>query len=90
VAVKEENKEQDRHHKERIGIVVSDKMDKTRVVEVTRSVSHPLYKKIIRLRKKFMAHDETNKTKMGDKVAIVESRPLSKRKRWRISRVLEF
>lgn len=64
------------------GKVVSDKMDKTVVVEVTRLVQHPVYKKTIKYRKKFMAHDEENKCKVGDIVSIIESRPLSKRKRW--------
>jgi len=64
------------------GKVVSDRMDKTVVVEVTRLVQHPLYKKTVKYRKKFMAHDEENKCKIGDIVSIIESRPISKRKRW--------
>ncbi len=75
--------------KTKIGVVTSDKMDKSRVVRVERQIKHPLYKKYIRRSSKFMAHDETNDTKMGDKVRIIESRPLSARKRWKIIKVLE-
>ncbi len=67
-----------------VGVVVSDKMDKSRVVEVRRPVRHELYKKYLRKRSRFVVHDEDNATKVGDKVRIVETRPLSKRKRWRI------
>jgi len=74
--------------KERIGVVVSDKMNKTRVVQVERLVAHPVYKKIIRRLSKFKAHDEENKSKVGDKVRIRETRPLSKEKRWRIVEIL--
>lgn len=70
------------------GKVVSDKMDKTVVVEVTRLVQHPLYKKTVKYRKKFMAHDEENRCKVGDIVRIIESRPLSKRKRWVVLEIL--
>jgi len=70
--------------KTRTGIVVSDKMDKSVIVEVTRTVLHPLYKKYIRKRSRFMAHDEQNTYKVGDKVQITETRPLSRRKRWRV------
>ena len=70
--------------KTRTGIVVSDKMDKSVIVEVTRTVMHPLYKKYIRKRSRFMAHDEQNAYKVGDKVQITETRPLSRRKRWRV------
>jgi len=73
----------------KIGIVVSDKMDKTIVVRVVRQFMHPLYKKVVRKHKKFMAHDETNDTKIGDRVEITESRPLSARKRWTLTRVIE-
>lgn len=75
--------------KERVGIVISDKMNKTRVVEVSRRVEHPLYKKIVRRRKRFKAHDENNTAKLGDKVRIVETRPISKDKRWRIAEILQ-
>lgn len=64
------------------GTVISDKMDKTRVVEVVHHVLHPLYKKRYQVSKKLYAHDETNRTKMGDTVTVEESRPLSKFKRW--------
>jgi small subunit ribosomal protein S17 len=70
--------------KTRTGIVVRDKMDKSVIVEVTRTVLHPLYKKYIRKRSRFMAHDEQNAYKVGDKVKITETRPLSRRKRWRV------
>ncbi len=66
------------------GIVVSDKMAKTVMVEVQRRVMHPIYKKYIRRSKKFAAHDEANASKVGDKVFIRECRPLSKRKRWEV------
>jgi small subunit ribosomal protein S17 len=69
--------------------VVSDKMDKTIVVEVQRTLMHPVYKKFIRKRKNYMAHDSENQCGIGDKVVILESRPLSKRKRWVLREVLE-
>lgn len=72
----------------RVGHVVSNKMDKTVVVAVDRFVKHPLYRKIIRKTSKFMAHDETNQCKIGDKVRIEETRPLSKRKRWKVIEVV--
>lgn len=71
------------------GTVVSDKMDKTIVVEVQRTLMHSVYKKFIRKRKKYMAHDSENQCGIGDKVVILESRPLSKRKRWVLREVLE-
>ncbi len=71
------------------GLVVSDKMDKTVVVLVERLVKHPVYKKYVRRRAKFMAHDETNDCRVGDTVLIRQSRPLSRHKRWRVSKVLE-
>ncbi len=71
------------------GIIVSNKMDKTVVVEVERLVKHPLYKKYIRRRNKFTAHDNDNACGIGDRVEITESRPLSKTKRWRVSRIIE-
>mgnify|MGYP001230149879 CR=1 FL=1 len=76
------------NRKERVGIVVSDVQDKTIVVEVTRRVAHKLYKKVIKQKKKYTAHDEANTAKAGDTVRIVETRPLSKRKRWRLVEVL--
>jgi small subunit ribosomal protein S17 len=72
----------------REGVVVSDKMDKSVIVEVSRTVLHPTYQKYVRKRTRFMAHDETNACKVGDRVRIVESRPLSRRKRWRIQEKL--
>jgi len=75
--------------KQFIGVVVSDKMDKTVVVMVERLVKHPLYKKYIRRRRKFMAHDEENACRAGDKVLIEETRPLSRHKRWRVRQILE-
>lgn len=72
-----------------VGIVISDKNDKTIVVRVDRLVKHPLLGKYIKKRKKFMAHDPNNECKIGDKVEIIESRPLSARKRWHLVRVIE-
>lgn len=75
--------------KERVGIVVSDKMEKTIVVAVSERVKHPLYKKIVNRTKKFKAHDENNACGIGDKVRIQETRPLSKDKRWRLVEIIE-
>ncbi|WAM32432.1 30S ribosomal protein S17 [Caldicellulosiruptor naganoensis] len=75
--------------KTRIGVVVSDKMDKTVVVAVETLVQHPLYKKTIKRTTKFKAHDENNECRVGDKVLIMETRPLSKEKRWRVVQILE-
>jgi small subunit ribosomal protein S17 len=72
----------------KVGLVVSEKMDKTVVVAVQRLVPHPRYKKRVRLTKRFLAHDEQSRCHVGDKVVIVETRPLSKNKRWRVSEVL--
>lgn len=71
------------------GVVVSDKMDKTVVVEVTTIKRHPLYGKVTRTYQKYFAHDESDQIKNGAVVQIVESRPLSKRKRWAVEKVLE-
>jgi small subunit ribosomal protein S17 len=76
------------HKTEKIGHVVSAKMHKTIVVEVTRRVSHPVYKRIINKRKKFYAHDEQQTAKVGDMVRIVECRPMSKLKRWQLGEVI--
>jgi small subunit ribosomal protein S17 len=76
------------HKNEKVGSVVSTKMQKTIVVEVSRRVPHPLYKRIIGKRKKFYAHDEEGTAKPGDVVRIVECRPLSKLKRWRLVEVV--
>jgi small subunit ribosomal protein S17 len=73
---------------EKIGVVASDKMTKTVVVRVDRLVKHPIYRKYVRKRKKFMAHDEMG-AKVGDKVKIVETRPLSARKRWRVVEIIQ-
>jgi small subunit ribosomal protein S17 len=75
--------------KNRIGIVVSNKMDKTITVNVERRVKHPVYGKIVRLTTKLTAHDEKNECNEGDKVRIMETRPLSKNKRWRLVEVIE-
>ena len=72
-----------------VGVVASDKMDKTAVVMVNRMVLHPTYKKYIRKRKKVKAHDEANACHIGDKVLLIETRPLSKEKRWRVKEILE-
>ena len=70
--------------KTRVGVVVSDGMDKSVVVEISRTVLHPLYKKYIRKRSRLMAHDEENSYRKGDVVRIAETRPISRRKRWRV------
>ena len=75
--------------KTRVGKVVSDKMDKTIVVKIEDSVKHPLYKKIIKRSIKLKAHDENNECGIGDRVEIMETRPLSKDKRWRLTRIVE-
>ncbi len=75
--------------KVRRGVVVSDKMDKTVVVEVEYMQRHPLYKKRMRRTQKFMAHDENNECREGDRVDMVETRPRSKRKRWRVRRIVD-
>jgi small subunit ribosomal protein S17 len=76
------------HRKILIGTVVSNKMQKTIVVEVTRKKAHPMYGRVISIRKKFYAHDETNQTHPGDVVKIEESRPLSKLKRWTLKEIV--
>jgi len=75
--------------KTRVGKVVSDKMDKTVVVAIETSVKHPLYKKIVKRTYKLKAHDENNECKVGDKVRVMETRPLSKEKRWRLVEIIE-
>ena len=75
--------------KVRSGRVISDKMDKTIIVAIETLVRHPLYGRIVRRTSKFKAHDETNECGIGDTVEITESRPLSREKRWRVSRVVE-
>jgi small subunit ribosomal protein S17 len=76
-----------RNHRSLQGLVVSDKMDKTVVVQVMRQVKHPRYKKYVRVSKKYMVHDEEGSSGIGDLVTIVESRPLSRKKRWRLSSI---
>jgi len=75
--------------KERQGRVVSDKMDKTVVVRVETRIPHPLYGRIVRRTRRYKAHDEQNEARVGDLVNIVEARPYSRDKRWRVSRILE-
>ena len=76
------------HKNEKVGEVVSIKMTKTIIVQVSRRVPHPLYKRIITKRKKFYAHDEESRARLGDVVRIIECRPLSKLKRWRLGEVV--
>lgn len=78
-----------KQRKVRTGVVISNKMDKTVVVEVSRTVMHPVYKKFVRRRKRFMAHDEQNSCRIGDEVMIVETRPLSRHKNWRVRKILK-
>ena len=75
--------------KERVGIVVSDKMDKTVVVSISERVKHPLYKNIVSRTKRLKAHDENNECGIGDKVLVAETRPLSKDKCWRVVEIIE-
>jgi small subunit ribosomal protein S17 len=81
--------EQRNIRKERVGLVVSNKMDKSISVIVTRKVKHPVYGKFMTKTKKFMAHDENNDCGIGDTVKIMETRPLSKKKRWRLTEIIE-
>jgi small subunit ribosomal protein S17 len=74
--------------KERVGVVTSDKMDKTITVAIEKRVKHPIYGKFVKQTKKFKAHDEKNDAKMGDTVKIMETRPLSKTKRWRLVEIV--
>src|SRR5262247_118292 len=82
------NAKEIRHRQEKVGIVTSTKMQKTIVVEVRRRVAHPVYKRIVTKRSKFMAHDEHRKAKEGDMVRIMEARPLSKNKRWVLKEIV--
>ena len=75
--------------KERTGVIVSNKMDKSIVVQVTRNVKHPIYGKFVKKSTKFIAHDEKNECNIGDKVRIMETRPLSKNKCWRLVEIVE-
>ena len=78
-----------RARKTRVGLVVSDKMEKTVVVAIERRVQHPVYGKMVRRTKRFKAHDEQNEAKTGDTVRIMETRPMSKDKRWRVVEIVE-
>ena len=75
--------------KERTGVVTSDKMDKTRVVVIERTFSHPLYGKTVRRSSRVKVHDENNESHVGDKVTVMETRPISKEKRWRLVEIVE-
>ena len=77
------------NRKTRVGVVVSDKMQKSIVVRIDRTTKHPVYKRIVRKSSKIMAHDEKEAAKVGDKVAIQETKPISKSKRWRLIEVLK-
>jgi len=77
-----------RRRARQVGVVTSDKMEKSVVVRVDRIVKHKVYKRYVKRTARFMAHDEQNRCKMGDTVEIIESRPLSSRKRWRVSRIV--
>jgi small subunit ribosomal protein S17 len=83
-----DSSENRKQRKVRTGVVISNKMDKTVVVEVSRTVMHPVYKKFVRRRKRFMAHDEENRCQIGDQVMIVETRPLSRHKNWRVRKIV--
>ena len=75
--------------KRKVGVVVSDKMDKTIVVQVERLVPHPVYKKYVKRRNRIKAHDEKNEYQIGDRVEIIETRPLSKDKQWRVNKLID-
>jgi small subunit ribosomal protein S17 len=77
------------HRKTRVGVVVSDRMEKTIVVSISKKVKHPKYKKFVSRRVKYKAHDEGNECKIGDRVLIEETRPLSREKRWRVAEIIE-
>lgn len=80
---------QRQHRQEKIGVVTSTKMSKSIVVTVQDTFQHPMYKRVVRKTKKFMAHDERGECSLGDVVRIVETRPLSKMKRWRLAEIIE-
>jgi len=75
--------------KRKVGVVISDKMDKTVVIQIERLVSHPVYKKYVKRRNNIKAHDEKNEYQIGDRVEIVETRPTSKDKRWRVNKLID-
>ncbi len=83
------NKSTSKNKRRQVGFVVSDKNEKTRVIRVETLTKHPLLKKYVRRRKKFMAHDPNNESRIGDKVQIIEHRPISARKRWHLNKILE-
>jgi len=85
----DESKSQRGRRKTRIGVVLSDRQDKTIVVRVDRRAAHPRYHKVMTLSKRYYAHDENNEARAGDRVEIAETRPLSKQKRWRLVSVLQ-
>lgn len=87
--MEDQNKEYQGIRKQRTGIVTSNKMEKTISVIVERKLRHPIYGKFVKKSKKFMAHDAKNECNIGDKVKIIETRPLSKRKRWDLVEILE-
>lgn len=89
MSINQEDLQERAKRKTRTGIVVSDKMDKTVVVEVRDATKHPTYNKIVRRSKHLKAHDETNNAAIGDLVRVMETRPLSKTKRWRLVEVVE-
>lgn len=76
------------NRKIRVGIVISNKMDKTATVLLERLIEHPLYHRVIKRSKKLLAHDENNECQIGDEVVVVETRPLSKRKRWKVAEIV--
>ncbi|MCX6156358.1 MAG: 30S ribosomal protein S17 [Ignavibacteriae bacterium] len=84
-----EVKKRTANRKSRIGVIISNKMEKSVVVAIEKRVQHPLYKKFFKKTTKFMAHDEKNEGGIGDKVKIMETRPLSKNKRWRLVEIIE-
>jgi len=88
VTIQTETEKAVRRRASRVGVVTKDKMDKSVVVRVDRTIKHDLYKRYIRRTSRFMAHDENNACRVGDTVEIVESRPLSLRKRWRVRRIV--
>ena len=77
------------NRKIRMGTVISNKMDKTATVLMERLIEHPLYHRVVKRSKKFLAHDENNECQIGDKVVVVETRPLSKRKKWKVAEIVE-
>ena len=77
------------NRKIRMGTVISNKMDKTATVLMERLIEHPLYHRVVKRSKKLLAHDENNECQIGDKVVVVETRPLSKRKKWKVAEIVE-